>query len=136
MVLEMPWWCATDSTDSPPTEISAAAFAAARCLVADFFMPMAARVYGDAAATPAERDAATLARWIIRERAVEVHVSHLQRVVKLPGLNAAAIIHGAAKALVEAGWLMPPPTVAFHARACRLSGQSTRHGIRFDIELL
>ncbi len=69
---------------------------------------MAQRVYGDAAATQAERNAATLARWIKRERAAEVHVRRLQREVRLPGLGDAAKIHAAAAVLVEAGWLIPP----------------------------
>jgi hypothetical protein len=41
-------------------------------LISDYFMPMAERVYGDAAATERERGAATLARWIFRERPTEL----------------------------------------------------------------
>ena len=80
-------------------------------------MPMAERVYGDAAAPYADRDAATLARWIARERPAEVHVRRLLREVRLPGLTDAAAIHAAAKGLVEAGWLRPPePGRAFQGR--------------------
>jgi hypothetical protein len=101
----------------PPREIPEAAFLSAARLVADYLMPMAERVYGDAAAPKADRDAATLARWIARERPTEVHVRRLLREVRLPGLTDAAAIHAAAKALVEAGWLRPPqPGRTFQGR--------------------
>ena len=48
-------------------------------LISDYFMQMAEGVYGDAAATERERGAATLARWIFRERPTERHVRRLQR---------------------------------------------------------
>jgi hypothetical protein len=108
LVLEWLWWCAKDGLALPPSEITPAAFAAAATLVADYFMPMAERVFGDASATEIERDAATLARWIVRAQSVEVHVRHLQREVRLPGLRSAAQIKKAAGALVEADWLRPP----------------------------
>ena len=71
------------------------------------------RIFGDAAATNVERTAATLARWIIKERPAEVHVRHLQREVRLPGLRSAEQIIAAANALVEADWLRPPPKTVF-----------------------
>lgn len=73
--------------------------------VADYLMPMAERVYGDAAATDAERRVATLSRWVIKEREEEVHVRHLQREVKLPGLRDAETIKETCDQMVEAGWL-------------------------------
>jgi hypothetical protein len=92
----------------PPAEISGQAFLATAHLVADYLMPMAERVYGDAAAPKADRDAATLARWIAKQRPAEVHVRRLQREVRLPGLSDAASIHAAAAVLVQAGWLFLP----------------------------
>jgi Protein of unknown function (DUF3987) len=110
LVLECLWWCGgDDGMAAPPREISVAAFTSAARLVSDYFIPMAERVYGDAAAPKADRDAATLARWIARDRPSEVHVRRLQREIRLPGLRDAESIHGAARVLVEAGWLTPPP---------------------------
>jgi len=97
----------------PPMQISDVAFAAAAMLTDEYFMPMAERVYGDAAATEAERLAATLARWIVKERPDEIHVRTLQRCVRLPGLRTAEQIKTAASALVEADWLWEPPKPAF-----------------------
>jgi hypothetical protein len=79
-------------------------------------MPMAERVFGDAGATEVERGAATLARWIIKERPPEVHVRLLQREVRLPGLRTAAQIKAAADALVEADWLRAPAAVTGFGR--------------------
>jgi hypothetical protein len=52
-----------------------------------------------------------LARWIIKQRPDEVHVRHLQREVRLPGLRTADQIKRAADALVEADWLRAPMPV-------------------------
>jgi hypothetical protein len=116
LVLEYLWWCGTADFAGPPASISPAAFCAARQLVADYFMPMAEGVYGDAATSRADRNAATLARWIVRQRPVEVYVRELQRRVRLPGLNMAEDIHAAASVLGEAGWLTAPPRGAWQQR--------------------
>jgi hypothetical protein len=117
LVLEMLWWCGDDGMAPPPAVIGEKAFAAACTLVGDYCVPMAERVYGDAAMTPAQRSVTTLARWIVKSRASEVHVRHLLREVRLPGLNTAEVIHAAAKTLVGEGWLLPPNQGAFQARA-------------------
>jgi Protein of unknown function (DUF3987) len=109
LVLEWMWWCAKDGLALPPSEITPIAVAAAAVLVADYFMPMAERVFGDAGASEVERNAATLARWVVKERPDEVHVRQLQRAVRLPGLRDAGQIRKAADALVEADWLRAPP---------------------------
>lgn len=109
LVLEFLWWCAQPGYQPPPTIISRRAFAAAIRLMEDYFGAMAERTYGDAALSEEDRNAATLARWIIRERPSEIHIRHLQRDVRLPGLTTAEDIEKAAEALIEAGWLRQPP---------------------------
>jgi hypothetical protein len=106
--LEMLWWCGEDGITAPPSRIGDRAFAAAAMLIGDYFLPMAERVYGDAAATERERGAATLARWFTSARPTELHVRHLQREVRLPGLRTAEQIRAAADVLVEADWLRAP----------------------------
>jgi hypothetical protein len=110
--LEMLWWCGAAGIEPPPTQISARAFAAAAHLVGDYFLPMAERVYGDAAVSVEDRNAATLARWIISEKPAEVHVRRVQRGARLPGLKTADSIHAAAAVLIEADWLVAPSTGA------------------------
>ena len=109
LVLEFLWWCGgEDGMAAPPSVVSEAAFLAAAHLVTDYLMPMAERVYGDAATPEADRNAATLARWIVKQRPAEVHVRRMQREVRLQDLRTAEAIHAACKVLVEAGWLLPP----------------------------
>jgi hypothetical protein len=110
LVLECLWWCGGEGTVPPPKHISAKAFIGAAHLISDYFMPMAERVYGDAATTKRDRNAATLARWIHSTRTKEVHIRQLQRHARLPGLKTAEDLREAAEALVEADWLRPPPT--------------------------
>jgi hypothetical protein len=108
LVLEMLWWCGEDGASPPPTRISPRAFIAAAELIGDYFMAMAERVYGDPAATTRYRDAAALADWILKTRPQEVHIRHLQREVRLPGLRTAGQLRDAAEILTAAGWLRPP----------------------------
>jgi putative DNA primase/helicase len=117
LVLEFLWWAAKPGFAAPPTQISDAAFLAAAALAGDYLLPMAERVFGDAAASVQTRNAATLARWIVKGRQQEVHVRHLQRNVRLPGLTEAEVIHEACKALLEAGWLGAPPPGGRDGRA-------------------
>jgi len=107
-VLELMWWCGEEGIRPPPAQISARAFAAAARLIGDYFMPMAERVYGDAAASERDRTAARLARWIISTHPAELHVRHLQRDVRLQGLRTAEQIRAATGMLVEADWLREP----------------------------
>jgi hypothetical protein len=116
LVLEYLRWAGEAESSPPPSTISEDSLAAACDLVAGYFMPMAARVYGDAAAAPNERNAINLARWIMQDRPREVHVRRLQREVRLPGLGTADAIHAAAGALVEADWLRKPAGGAFQAK--------------------
>jgi hypothetical protein len=109
LVLQYLWWAGTDGFDGPPSVISEKAFLAAAAMVSDYLMAMAERVYGDAGTSTLDRNTTTLARWIIKEKPTEIHVRHMQRVVRLPGLSDAEAIHDACMALVEAGWLRPPP---------------------------
>src|SRR4029453_11576156 len=64
-VLEHLWWCG-EPDRGEPQEISAKAVASAITLVKDYFIPMAERVYGDAAIPIAERGAMLLVRYLKR----------------------------------------------------------------------
>lgn len=92
-----------------PQSISASTLEAVADFVADYALPMAERVYGDAALPPVERNAATLAKHLKRRRVRTINTRDLQRVERLPGLRDAADIDPAVEALVEAGWLRPDP---------------------------
>jgi hypothetical protein len=108
LVLEHLYWCAEGGYSAPPSVIKEDTLIAAEKFVGEYAMPMAERTYGDAACTVLDRNTATLARWIVKARAEEVHVRHLQRKVRLPGLRSAEEIHATCKALIEVGWLSQP----------------------------
>jgi putative DNA primase/helicase len=82
--------------------------------VADFLesyaMPMAARVFGDAALPPVERNAATIARWLLKHGPKTLNARELRRTAGLPGLREANVVRDAIDALVEASWLRPAPS--------------------------
>jgi len=117
LVIEMLWWCGQDGSSPPPTRICSRGLATATELISNYFLRMAQRVYADTSNSMWQRNAATLARWILETRATEVHIRQLQREVRLPGLRTAAQIREAAVALSDAGWLRPPtPTARFGPR--------------------
>ena len=112
-ILEWLWWTAKPGMAPPPDVISEEAFLAAAMLVSEYLLPMAERVFGDAGATEVERNAATLARWIKKERPDEVHVRRMQREVRLPGLRTAEQIKAAAKVLADDFDWLRAPTIGF-----------------------
>jgi Protein of unknown function (DUF3987) len=107
-VLTLLGWCAEEGTDPPPRVISRGAVQRAIRFVQDYAIPMAARVFGDAALSKTELHAARLARWIAATRPEDVHVRTMQRDIRLPGLDRGPLIHAACVELVGAGWLTEP----------------------------
>ncbi|MCL2430492.1 MAG: YfjI family protein [Alphaproteobacteria bacterium] len=101
-------WCGEDGYAAPPATIGEDALVAAAKFVSEYVLPMAERTYGDAKRPEVEHNAATLARWVAGQRPDVVHVRHVQRNVRLPGLVTADAIHTACRELIEAGWLRKP----------------------------
>ena len=82
---------------------------AAAALVVDYFIPMAERVYGDAAIPSAEKDAMVLARYLQQANVAEFNARMVRR--QLGGsLHEARAMDGACAVLVEAGLIRPRPT--------------------------
>lgn len=107
LVLEHLWWAGNAGYAPPPSRIERRAVSAAAALIEDYFKPMAARVYGDAALPESDRLAAIVARWILSERPQVVNARDLRRKARLPGLREAAKVQLALATLVEADWLRP-----------------------------
>ncbi|WP_119458536.1 YfjI family protein [Rhodospirillaceae bacterium SYSU D60014] len=108
LVLEYLWWAAAPDRGEPES-VGKAALIGAVALVEDYFKPMAERAYGDAALPEDERNAATLARWIRRERPALLNARDLRRRVRLPGLRSADKIRAAITHLEDADWLIAAP---------------------------
>jgi hypothetical protein len=104
LVLQLLWWCADDDGPEPST-VGADAMQAAAGLMRSYFLPMAARVLGDASVPTEERNARTLAEWIMRERPAVVNVSSIRDGARLPGLRETEPVKQACQFLADAGWL-------------------------------
>jgi hypothetical protein len=120
LVLEYLRWCGQDGYAAPPGIIREDAMCAAAKFVSEYVLPMAERTYSDATCTETDNNTTTLARWIKEERPTLIHVRHMQRHVRLPGLQDAKAIHAACTALIEAGWLgRPVPGTTFQHRGSK-----------------
>lgn len=95
-----------------PRSISAATLETVGDFIAEYALPMAERVYGDAALPPVERNAASLARLIKRHRLRSVNARDIHRGKlggRLPGLTDGESVAAAIELLVDAAWLKPAP---------------------------
>ncbi|KAB7645548.1 DUF3987 domain-containing protein [Polymorphobacter fuscus] len=102
MVLQMLDWA---EWGGPEPQSIALCHVATACTFADSYAkPMALRVFGDAVLPLPERNAATMARWIVDNQSRSINLSALRR-LKLPGLRDEAAIDAATKVLVDADWL-------------------------------
>ncbi len=106
LVLQLLRWCADDGPE--PSTVDADAMQAAADLMRSYFLPMAARVLGDASVPAEERNARTLAEWIMRERPAVVNVSSIRDGARLPGLRESEPVKQACRFLADARWLLPP----------------------------
>ena len=107
LVLEYLRWCA-DEGDAEPSQVTCEAMQAAVDLVRSYVLPMAARVLGDASVPAEERNARTLAEWIMRERPAVVNVSSIRDGARLPGLRESEPVKQACRFLADARWLSAP----------------------------
>ncbi len=103
LCFEYLWLAATTRQEN--FVVTYAAVEAATVMIEQYLKPMAAKAYGDAALPQAERNAATLAKWIIKNKVERINTRELQRNVRLLGLRTASEIRSAIKYLVEESWL-------------------------------
>jgi hypothetical protein len=99
-IVEHLWWVGEGGTE--PEEITPQAVRAAAGLLDGYFIPMAARVFGDAAIPAAERNAMMLIRHVKRSGLSEFNARALRREIGGP-LRDTAPMDAACKLLEEAG---------------------------------
>jgi Protein of unknown function (DUF3987) len=105
LVIEYLWWCGSPST-SEPEQISVDAVNAAAALMEGYFIPMAERVYGDAAIPAVERAAMVLARHLRKSGPSKFNARKTRR--EIGGvLRDASAMNAACATLVEAGLIRP-----------------------------
>ena len=116
LVLEHLWWCGWDGViggPPPPAVVSGEAMRAAVTLMDGYFLPMAERVFGDAALSPAQRGAKVMLEWILRSPGqAEINLRDVRNSARLPGLSAADDMKAAVAVLLDEGILAPKPAAA------------------------
>jgi hypothetical protein len=108
LVAELTHWAFHAGAE--PVEVSAASVAAAIELVEEYFKPMAARVFGDAAVTAADRNASLLARYIRSQKLETVNLREMRRHPHkghLKPLQPKEALEAAVEVLEQAAWLVP-----------------------------
>jgi hypothetical protein len=116
-------WLAAPAGE-PPAEVDADAVARACGFLADYAVPMARRVFGEAALPEAERDGRRLARWYLRQPAPRpevINAKALRRMPRGPNIPTAERIDAALAELAAAGWCSPAP-----ARAGDMPGRTRK----------
>jgi hypothetical protein len=108
LVLEYLAWA--DGGKREPTTVSVPSLVNALKLVEDFLKPHARRVFGDAALAPVEKDAAALARYIVKQGSQRINARDIQRNSALPTLKRRDDVEAATEALIEANWLREAPS--------------------------
>jgi hypothetical protein len=95
-----------------PDEIKAETVIAAIEFAETYAKPTAMRVFGDAALPPVERNAAALARYILKSQPRGLNARDMRRTCAIPALKDAERMADAIEALVDADWLRPAPARA------------------------
>ena len=107
LVIELLTWAATDGAE--PTSVSGRSVAAALTLFEDYFVPMAARVYGDASRPAAERAAVVLLKAALARNVRTLNKREVYRDWGLPGLTSAAQVKSALDVLQDGDCVKPDP---------------------------
>ncbi len=102
-------WAADASPSPAPTTISAATMVSVLDFIDSYAKPAALRVFGDAALPVSERNAALLARFIVRTKAQRINARDVRRSSGISTLKQAQDVDAATEALVEADWLRSAP---------------------------
>jgi hypothetical protein len=93
-----------------PREISSKSIVDAIEFFETYAKPAAVRVLGDAALPPVERDAATIAKRIVRDKLTKINARDIYTRWAIPSLRLAQPVSDAIEQLVDADWLRPAPS--------------------------
>jgi hypothetical protein len=102
---------AAEGTGDPPTQVGEADMLRAITILAEYFVPMARRAFGEGVLPQEEQDARRLARWLLRRQPVPstLNVRELRRRADGPGISKAACLEAALHELASFGWVRQAP---------------------------
>lgn len=109
LIFQLLAWTASPEGTAEPDAIDELAVTAAIAFLRDFAIPMARRTFGAAALPQAERDARSVARWLIQQNPVPntVNARELRRRGDGPAISDAERIEAALRELEAASWCRP-----------------------------
>lgn len=108
LTAELLVWAAGGAAE--PKTVSVETLVAVLGFIDDYAKPSALRVFGDAALPASERNAAALARYILKNEAQRINARDIRRSSGIATLKVAADVEAATEALEEANWLRPAPS--------------------------
>ena len=109
LVCELIAWADSTSPDEPTT-IRPDTITAAITFIEDYAKPSALRVFGDAALPEADRNAAQLARHILKHALVRINARDVRREYGIAALKSPEKVDEAISCLVDANWLRAAPS--------------------------
>lgn len=109
LIFQLLAWTESPEGTAEPEAIGELAIRAAIAFLRDFAIPMARRTFGAAALPQAERDARSVARWLMQQAPLPVTVNarELRRRGDGPAISDADRIETALRELEAAGWCRP-----------------------------
>ena len=121
LVFEYLRWASSPQKMAEPEHVSLASVEAAIAFADLWAKPMYRRVFAEASVSPADRNTAVLARYLLTEKPDRINARQLRLTKKsaLPGIRDAKSMDLACDSLCEAGWLRPSFTRAGGAKGRR-----------------
>jgi hypothetical protein len=110
IALVLRYFGSADGEGREPTTVSVPSLVNALKLVEDFLKPHARRVVVDAALAPVEKDAAALARYIVKQGSGRINARDIQQNGALPTFKRRDNVEAATEALMETNWLFEAPS--------------------------
>lgn len=127
LVFEYLQWAAAPQQMGEPEHVSLRSVEAAITFADLWAKPMYRRVFAEASVSPADRNTAVLARYLLAEQPDRINARQLRLTKKsaLPGIRDAKSMDLACDSLCEAGWLRPSFT--------RAGGEKGRKAKNYDV---
>jgi hypothetical protein len=110
LVLELLGWAWRQSNTPEPERISQQSVLGAMRIIDDWVRPNLERVFAEASLPQAQRDAMTIARWLLKTKPEMINARDLRRQAGFPGPKTPKELDEALEVLSDARWLIQQPS--------------------------